>query len=229
MVYVTGDTHGDFSRFQSPAAHRLRKGDTLIVLGDFGFLWDGGAKEQQILRKLGKKKYNLLFLDGTHENYDLLKKYPVTDWNGGKVQAIEGNLMHLLRGEIYTIENETYFAFGGGESSDHDLRTDTKTWWEEEMPSEEEMLEGRRNLENHGNKVDFMITHAPSGRACGFMGGRAPHLTGINVYLNLLEDTVTYTRWFFGSLHMDKPMSKRHLAVFQNILPVHTKHAKTRK
>lgn len=229
MVYITGDTHGDFTRFQTPAAHHLRKGDTLIVLGDFGFLWDGGKKEQQILRKLGKRKYNLLFLDGTHENYELLKNYPVTDWNGGKVQVIEGNLMHLLRGEIYTIENETYFAFGGGESPDHDLRADAKTWWEEEMPSAEQMLAGRENLEKNGNKVDFMLTHAPSGRACGYMGDKSAHLTGINVYLNLLEDTVTYTRWFFGSLHVDKPMSKRHLAVFQSIIPVHAKHAKTRK
>ena len=38
MVYVTADLHGDASRFRSKEIRRLKKGDTLIVLGDFGFL-----------------------------------------------------------------------------------------------------------------------------------------------------------------------------------------------
>ena len=46
MVYITGDLHGDFSRFSSPAMRRLRKGDTLIVCGDFGFIWNGDKKEE---------------------------------------------------------------------------------------------------------------------------------------------------------------------------------------
>ena len=47
MVYITGDTHGDYSRFTSSAARRLKKGDTLIVCGDFGFVWDGSEKEKK--------------------------------------------------------------------------------------------------------------------------------------------------------------------------------------
>lgn len=38
----------------------------------------------------------------------------------------------------------------------------TKTdyvWWKEELPSEEEMAEGIRNLEAHDNTVDFIVTH----------------------------------------------------------------------
>ena len=33
--------HGDFERFKLPAMKKLKKGDTLIICGDFGFLWDG--------------------------------------------------------------------------------------------------------------------------------------------------------------------------------------------
>ena len=51
MVYITGDLHGDFSRFSSPAMRRLRKGDTLIVCGDFGFIWNGDKKEEALLKK----------------------------------------------------------------------------------------------------------------------------------------------------------------------------------
>lgn len=224
MVYVTGDTHGDFSRFSSRAARQMRKDDTLIILGDFGFLWDGGKEEQRLIKKLGKLKYSVLFLDGPHENYDLLKQYPVTQWNGGRVQVIDGNLMHLMRGEIYTIEYETYFVFGGGEDSNIDLRKG----WEEAMPSAEEMLAGRRCLEEHGNKVDYILTHEPSGKARGYMGMKLENynrLNGINAYFNRIEDSAEYKRWFFGSLHLDKSLSKRHLSVFQNIVPVHEKTA----
>ncbi len=221
MVYITGDTHGDFSRFTSPAARRLKKGDTLIVCGDFGFIWDGGKREAAQLKKIGKLPYTVLFLDGRHENYDLLRDYPVTEWNGGKVQTIEGNLMHLMRGEIYTIEYETYFAFGGGESPDPSLRAGARTWWEEENPTEQEMIAARRRLEEAGNKVDFILTHEPSGKARGYMSGRREPINGVNLFLNTLEDTVDFQRWFFGCLHLDKPMSKRHLAVFREIVPVH--------
>ena len=39
MIYITGDIHGDFSRFKSPLLRKLKKNDALIVCGDFGFIW----------------------------------------------------------------------------------------------------------------------------------------------------------------------------------------------
>ncbi|HBT63721.1 MAG TPA: hypothetical protein DEB10_03545 [Ruminococcaceae bacterium] len=220
MVYITGDTHGDFSRFTCPAARRIRKGSTLIVLGDFGFIWDGSKKERKVLKKLSKLKFTVLFLDGPHENYDLIDKFPVTEWNGGRVQVIQENVMHLLRGEIYTIENEKYFVFGGGESLEHDIRADNKTWWEREMPSGEEMLQGRRRLREHGNKVNYILTHEYPGKSGSYLDKNGRH-NGVNAYLGLIESEVDYVRWFFGSLHIDKILSKSLLSVFQNIVPVH--------
>ncbi|MFR1808666.1 MAG: calcineurin-like phosphoesterase, partial [Pygmaiobacter massiliensis] len=71
MIYVTADLHGDVDRLRSLPVKLGRK-DTLIVLGDFGFLWDGSKAEKKMLKWLGKRRYQLLFLDGAHENYDLL-------------------------------------------------------------------------------------------------------------------------------------------------------------
>ena len=48
MVYITGDIHGDFSRFTSPAAKRLKAGDILAVCGDFGFFWDDSKQERRL-------------------------------------------------------------------------------------------------------------------------------------------------------------------------------------
>ena len=135
MVYITGDLHGDLARLSAPDMRQVKKGDTLIVCGDFGFIWNGDRREKKILKRLGALPYTLLFLDGRHENYDLLAAYEESEWHGGRAQVIEGNLVHLMRGEIYDIEDESYFVFGGGESDDHDLRADSKTWWEAEMPT----------------------------------------------------------------------------------------------
>ncbi len=71
-----------------------------------------------------KLPYTIAFLDGRHENFTLLDQYPVTEWNGGRVQEVSKNLLHLMRGEIYEIEGESYFVFGGGESPDHAFRTE---------------------------------------------------------------------------------------------------------
>ena len=38
-IFITGDTHGDFSRLQPAAFHEqrnLKKDDCLIICGDFG-------------------------------------------------------------------------------------------------------------------------------------------------------------------------------------------------
>lgn len=226
MVYITGDLHGDFSRFSSPAMRRLRKGDTLIVCGDFGFIWNGDKKEEALLKKIGSRPYAVLFLDGCHENFDLLKEYPVTDWKGGRAQVISGNLVHLMRGQLYTLEGYRFFTFGGGESREYDLRDGAKTWWEEEMPSAGEMTQGLETLAAAGNQVDFILTHEPSARARGYLAGRNDSWTA---------STSTSTGWrrspptsagSSGSLHMDKTMSKQHMAVFQTVVPVVESHAK---
>lgn len=88
MVYLTGDTHGDIDRFKHGKLRWLGKRDTVVVLGDFGFVWDDSKEEQKKLDWLRKRPYTLLFLDGSHENYDLLKQYPTEERFGGKVQAL---------------------------------------------------------------------------------------------------------------------------------------------
>ena len=62
MVYLTGDTHGDIDRFKHGKLRWLGKRDTVVVLGDFGFVWDGSKAEQKKLDWLRKRPYTLLFL-----------------------------------------------------------------------------------------------------------------------------------------------------------------------
>jgi len=69
MIYVTGDVHGDLGRFKGKAvARKLKKGDYLIVCGDLGFFWNDSREERKARKWLSRRKYTILFVEGTHDN-----------------------------------------------------------------------------------------------------------------------------------------------------------------
>lgn len=221
VIYITGDTHGELDRFRSPEMKKLGTGDTLLVCGDFGFLWDGGAAERKNLRRLGSRKYTVAFVDGTHENFDLLGTYPVVDWNGGKARHISGNLYHLLRGRIYTIEGKKIFTFGGGESEEKQLRIEAGKWWPCEMPSSAEIRGGLESLKAAGFAVDYIVTHEPPP---GVDAARGPAgtaaLNPLEVFFARVARETSYKKWFSGARHIDRKVTYRHYSVFERVLPV---------
>ena len=56
MIFITGDMHGLMERFQDSAFRHIKKGDTLIICGDFGFLWEGTEEEKKALKEAGEEK-----------------------------------------------------------------------------------------------------------------------------------------------------------------------------
>lgn len=221
MIYVTGDMHGEQERFSDPRLRKLKRGDYLIVCGDFGFLWEGSAAERAFIRKLSKKKFTTLFIDGAHENFSVLDSYEVSKWNGGKVHLISDKVIHLMRGQIYEIDDQTIFTMGGGVSSDIDLRFENEMWSEREVPSREELVEGVDNLEKYDANVDLVITHEPPAKLKEFMTLKDKSevgITGLNTYLEEMSGVVTFSHWYFGSLHIDKYIDKTHSCVFRNIV-----------
>ena len=111
MIYITGDTHGDLSHFKDPKLKRLGEKDIVIVCGDFGFLWNpNDSKEKRNLEWLKKRKYTICFLDGAHENFDMLDSYTPYRWKGGNTHKIADNIYHLMRGEMF-ISNQNRIVF----------------------------------------------------------------------------------------------------------------------
>ena len=47
MIFITGDTHGDRDRLSRWQLRKLQEGDTLIICGDFGFMWNNSKSEQR--------------------------------------------------------------------------------------------------------------------------------------------------------------------------------------
>lgn len=228
MIYITGDTHGtaDWEKINTsnfPEQKELTKDDYLIILGDFGGVWDGAEQDRYILKTYDKRNFTTLFIDGNHENHDLLDKYPVEEWNGGKIHRISDSVIHLMRGQVYEIEGVKFFTMGGAESTDREYRREGESWWARELPSDEEYEEALCNLEKHDFKVDVVLTHcAPE----GYIGKNmravynsdlnrmlAEYMAGVvdrsgNKLTKFLDELITahglkFEYWYFGHYHRD--------------------------
>lgn len=227
MIYITGDTHGrvDYQKMLdfSKTHKELTKNDYVIVAGDFGGVWFKPDLEKD-LNLYSNLRFTTLFIDGNHENFDLLNSYPVTMWNGGKAHIIRPDIIHLMRGQIFEIEGKTFFTFGGATSVDRAFRIEGKSWWREEEPTFEEMDEGFANLAKYGNKVDFIVTHScdekalwyPPLRMRNFQMGVYPE----NQLLSNFEDRVDYGRWYFGHYHQDGFLTENKTVLYQNIIRI---------
>ena len=220
MIYVTGDMHGDMSRFKDSKLKKLKKGDMLIVCGDFGFIWDGSKQETAALKKIGELKYTVAFVDGCHENFDLLESYKECTWNGGMARVLTGNLVHLMRGQVYTIEGKKIFTFGGGHSQDIEIRRDTETWYEREHPTVDEVQEGVRNLLECDGKLDYVVTHEPPESLKRCLDVNILQRLETDAFFEQIIEQCEFKRWFFGKCHINKIIPQKFYALFDNVIPL---------
>ena len=230
MIYITGDMHGDTDRLSKTELSMMRSGDTLIVCGDFGFIWNNDTKETQFLNRLGKRKYNICFVDGTHENFDALSDFPVVMWNGGRAHKIRDNVYHLMRGQVFEIEKKKIFTMGGGEDPELDLHETYDLSERKEIPSSQEMLNGVSNLEKHDYKVDYIITHEPPAKIRDFLlvsSNKSLRVTALGAYFDELSQQTEFKKWYFASLHVDKFISDSFSSLFRNIVTI--EHYETKK
>ena len=211
MIFVTGDTHGDYDALTDRSLRQLKKGDKLIVTGDFGFVWDHSKEELKNLAKLGKKKYDILFVDGAHENFELLKEYPEVDLYSGRGYKLDRNIYLLKRGEIYRIDGKTVFALGGGRALHDGGYEDTPS-----MPTDEELKYAVNNIQAHHRKVDLIITHeAPA--SVKKLIDRTAAINDLNIFLDTVMHNTAYGAWYFGSLHEDRRVSEKLICVFEEV------------
>jgi hypothetical protein len=212
MIYVTGDLHGE-----EKVAHEYSKvakaGDLVIVAGDFGVPWyaDKTAKyadiDERVLSYFREAEFTVAFIDGNHENFDLLATYPIEEKWGGNVQNVEGSY-HLMRGELYTMDDgSTIFTFGGGTSVDKAHRTEGVSWWPQEICSYEEIQHAYETLDACNWTVDYVITHTAPRQFKRLYAGTdfRKDKTGCKTadFLTSICDDLTYKQWYFGHYHYD--------------------------
>ena len=249
MIYVTGDIHGDPFRFSSdifPEQKEMTKDDYVIICGDFGLVWEQkeSKTEKYWLDWLNNKPFTTLFLDGNHENFNRLNSYPIETWHGGKVHKIRPSVIHLMRGEVFEINDRKIFAFGG--ASSHDVkdgildaekdkekikqwekepfklfRINNVSWWKEELPTDEEMKNGIENLKTYNNKVDFVITHSPPASVIALLGHGQYKQDILTKYLEEIRYNLDYKYWFSGHMHINKQININDFVLYEQIIRVY--------
>ena len=91
MIYLCGDTHSinEIGKITNKAfTSGLSADDFVIVLGDFGLFWSERINE--LLARKNIERYfpaTLLFIDGNHENFDMLYELPREQKFGGTVSV----------------------------------------------------------------------------------------------------------------------------------------------
>lgn len=249
MIWITGDTHADFSRLYKPLPgvkrYRPTRQDFVIICGDFGGIWSDSPRQAAELNRLAKLPFTVLFLDGNHENYDMLAEFPVISWNGGSVQVIRDNVLHLMRGQVYTIEGKTFFTMGG--AACHDIqngvldpadpmfdvmyrelsfqnrffRIKHYSWWEQEMPSVQELEEGWRKLAEYDFQVDCILTHcAPTNlqsEIAVILRNDTYPINELTDFLQRVYDRCSYSHWFCGHYHQPMDVTPKFHVLYEPV------------
>lgn len=249
-----------FTTGNFPEQKEMTKDDYVIICGDFAGVWwskkDPAIKVDNFdLNWLDEKPFTTLFVDGNHENFDELYQYPVKEWHGGNVHEIRPSVLHLMRGEVYEICGKKFFTFGGAQS--HDIqdgiiewdeegkwkkiakawdregkifRVNHYSWWEQELPSQEEIANAWEQLAKHDYKVDYIVTHCcPNPVLFEYVMNKFRDLTVAKSYDNhdvitdffdKVNEKVTFSKWFFGHHHDDVAIMDKHILLYKQIIRI---------
>lgn len=235
MIFLTGDTQipidiRKFDKNNFPIQNSLSKKDYVIICGDFGGIWNGKRFDKDWLRYLEEKNFTTLFIDGNYENDELLNSFPLMkEWHGGKVHFIRKSIIHLMRGQIYNIDDNKIFTFGGSYPIDFEDKNGEYSNRKEKSPSIEEFNEGINNLQKYNFEVDYMITHCCSKytleEVSKYMNSYIENRdSSLNRYFSLLEKKVKYKHWYFGHYHIDvSEIKEKQTALFHKIIQLDEK------
>lgn len=155
-IAFAGDWHANTAWAVAAVEHATERGAEVIVhLGDFGYDFRaefvGGV--DRALRKAGVP---LLFVDGNHEDFPTLLRYPV---HGNGLRRLTDHLWHLPRGLRWQWSGVRLMALGGAHSVDRLWRTAGVSWWREET-----ITAGEAARATAGGPVDVLVCHdCPAG------------------------------------------------------------------
>lgn len=222
MIYLVSDIHGhlrlDWLKAQLNKII-LVESDYLIILGDAGIIWSK-TDYQEVRAYYDGLPCKTLFLDGNHENFDLICEYPIKEFCGGQVHQISEKLFHLMRGEIYCIAGKMFFVFGGGFSVKKLTNSSPVYVWEQEMPTEKEYKNGIGNLCRVQFNVDYVLTHVAPTRFAEKIGVKlVPQEKELNDYLQDISERLHYKKWYFGHYHKDVS-SNFFVCIFEKVLKI---------
>jgi predicted phosphodiesterase len=157
-IGFAGDWHANTRWATSAIGYAAEHGAGVILhLGDFGYEFRP-AFLRGLDRALAATNLQLLFVDGNHEAFPTLLRYPV---RGNGLRQVSERVWHLPRGFRWTWGGVRFLALGGAYSIDRQWRTPGSSWWWQEEITDEQVAAAIA-----GPEVDVLISHdCPTGVA----------------------------------------------------------------
>ena len=226
MYFITGDTHGDFSRIMRFCGSDTSKEDVIIVLGDAGINYHKDLKDYILKQRLENLPITMFCLHGNHEiRPQNIPAYHEKIWNGGRVLVEDDypSILFAIDGEIYNLNGRQCIAIGGAYSVDKFLRLERGWgWWKDEQPSEAIKQYVEKQLADNGNRVDIVLSHTaplkyePREAFLSFID-EASVDKSTEAWLDTIEERISYDKWYCGHYHTQKTVDKVQF-LFESIL-----------
>lgn len=128
-IAFVADWHGSASWGVSAIEYAAEHGaDVILHLGDFGYRFESRFL-RALTAALNRADMPLLFIDGNHESYPTLLRYPI---RGNGLRQLTDRIWHLPRGFRWDWAGRRFLALGGAHSVDRPWRTPQVSWWPQE-------------------------------------------------------------------------------------------------
>lgn len=231
MVYITGDTHGNFKRIKRFCElAKTNKNDTLIILGDSGLNYFTDLRNRRYKYEASKLPIKLFCIHGNHEQRaELIQTYHRAKFWGADilVEYDFPDIKFALDGEVYNIPTHEGFkealVIGGAYSVDKYYRLSTgNNWYSSEQPSNEIKNKVECVLKSRNQKIDLVLSHTCPFRYIPyewFIGGidQSTVDNSTEIWLDIvLSNLKHYNKWYCGHYHGDKVIDKIEF-MFENI------------
>lgn len=214
MIYLISDCHGGENISGIERYLELcTDSDLLIILGDIGLRFGPTEENKRFTNWFLSLNKPIAFIDGNHENHSFINSFPSEIWCGGDVHRLSDTIVHLKRGNIYTIGGKTFFVMGGCKSSSK--WKEMGLWYEGEEPTSDELLLAYKNLNEVNNNVDYVLTHKYTD--CGNEELEAMTLEGLTSHI---DKNVTFRHWYSGHWHYTKFIDNRHTVVYDKPIKI---------
>ena len=196
MIYITGDTPGDFRRVEL----FCKRFDTNCL------------------------PITLFCIHGNHEQRpQTISSYQAKKWHNGTVYYEEEypNLLFAKDGELFDFNGKQTIVIGGAYSIDKMVRLlYGYGWWADEQPSDEIKAYVEQQLDTLGWGVDVVLSHTAPLK----YEPVEVFLPGINqrtvdksteIWLDKIEDRLKYWKWYCSHYHTAKKIDRLEI-MFEN-------------
>lgn len=220
MVYITGDTHGDFKKLKRFCSRiRTSTQDIMIILGDSGLNYFTDIRAKRYKDEAARLPITLLCIHGNHEERaSNIPTYHKEQFLGGTVLVEEQypTLKFALDGEIYNIQNKfgnikRALVIGGAYSVDKYYRImNGANWYESEQPSDEIKSHVDKVIGLNRGNIDIVLAHTCPYRYIPrewFIGGIDQSTVDNSTELwldTIYENLNRLENWYCGHFHGHK-------------------------